>query len=184
MNTKNNQRFRYMDVCMKAALLELMQQMDFEKITVKDICKRAGVNRSTFYAHYTDIYQMLDENEEYLSQGLIDEVEKQKVSACEGSSPFLPYLHYMKQHRYFYRVVLQNRKTMPVRKSFAPLWEQLVAPQCRAAGITDEETLLYYAVGFQASVSAVLQRWIETDCAKPESELAAILQQCVPKIRM
>lgn len=182
MNTKNNQRFRYMDICMKAALLELMQQMDFEKITVKDICKRAGVNRSTFYAHYTDIYQMLDENEKYLSRGLIAEVEKQRDSKCEDSSLFLPYLRYMKQHQYFYRVVLQNRKTMPVRESFRPLWELLVAPQCRAAGITDEETLLCYAVGFQASISAVLQHWIETGCAKPEAELAAILQQCVPKI--
>lgn len=139
------------------------------------------MNRSTFYAHYTDIYQMLEENEEYLSRGLIAEVEKQKGSACEGASPFLPYLRYMKQHQYFYRVVLQNRKTMPVRKSFEPLWEQLVAPRCRAAGIADKETLLYYKVSFQAGVSAVLGHWIETGCAKPEAELAVLLEQCVPK---
>lgn len=182
MNTKNNQRYRDMDICMKAAMLELMQQMDFEKITVKDICNRAGVNRSTFYAHYTDIYQMLDENEEYLSKGLIAEVKKEKGCTCEDSSPFLPYLRYMKQHQYFYRVVLQNRKTMPVKKSFAPLWEQLVAPQCRAAGIANEETLLYYEVSFQAGVSAVLQHWIETGCTMPEAELAIILEQCTPKV--
>ena len=41
-----------MDICMKAAMLELMQKIPFEKITVKSICQRAGVNRGTFYSHY------------------------------------------------------------------------------------------------------------------------------------
>lgn len=61
----NNQRYQYMDICMKAALLELMKENDFEKITVKQICERAGVNRGTFYSHYTDIYSMLNELEDY-----------------------------------------------------------------------------------------------------------------------
>lgn len=34
---------------MDIAFLELLEQKDFEYITVKEICKRAGVNRSTFY---------------------------------------------------------------------------------------------------------------------------------------
>lgn len=37
---------------MDTALLELLDKNDFEYITVKQICLKAGVNRSTFYLHY------------------------------------------------------------------------------------------------------------------------------------
>lgn len=36
------------------ALIELMQEKDFASITVQDVLDRAGVGRSTFYAHYRD----------------------------------------------------------------------------------------------------------------------------------
>jgi len=178
MNTRNNQRYRGMDICMKAAMLELMQQMDFEKITVKAICERAGVNRGTFYTHYTDIGQMLEEIEEHLNGELAAAVKAEPT----GASPFLPYLRYMKRHQYFYRVTLANRRTLPVKKSFRPLWEQLTAAQCLDAGIADGEALSYGFLYFQAGVSAVLQHWIETGCEKSEEELAQILEQCMPEL--
>ena len=42
------------------ALVSLMQEKPFEKITVTDIVKRADINRGTFYAHYKDSRQVLD----------------------------------------------------------------------------------------------------------------------------
>ena len=45
----------------RAALLELLQEKKFEKITVTDIVKRAEINRSTFYAHYPDVMGLLEE---------------------------------------------------------------------------------------------------------------------------
>ena len=45
----------------RAALLELLQDKKFEKITVTDIVKRADINRSTFYAHYPDVMGLLEE---------------------------------------------------------------------------------------------------------------------------
>lgn len=48
MNTKNNQRFKDTEIRMQSVMLELMKYMEFEKITVKKICEKAQVNRSTF----------------------------------------------------------------------------------------------------------------------------------------
>ncbi|MBR2950520.1 MAG: TetR family transcriptional regulator, partial [Lachnospiraceae bacterium] len=45
----------------REALLELLQEKKFEKITVTDIVKRADINRSTFYAHYPDVMGLLEE---------------------------------------------------------------------------------------------------------------------------
>lgn len=183
MNTKNNQRYHDMDIFMKAALLELMKETDFEKITVKSICERAGVNRGTFYSHYTDIYNMLDDAEDYLSNELISITEEwSRCPESRNESLFTPYLRYIREHRYFYRVSLASRKNLPIRKTFRPLWEQLVLPQCRRAGILDEEELSYYFIAFQGSVTMVLRHWLETDCRESEEHLSVILQRCVPTI--
>lgn len=65
MNTKNNQRYRDMDKKLKSTLLELLKNTDFEKVTVKKLCETACVNRTTFYAHYADIYEMMGQMEEH-----------------------------------------------------------------------------------------------------------------------
>jgi len=48
------------------AFQELMSEVAFEKITVQLITKRAGVNRSTFYLHFKDKNDLLDEITERL----------------------------------------------------------------------------------------------------------------------
>ncbi|MGN1358231.1 MAG: TetR/AcrR family transcriptional regulator, partial [Bacilli bacterium] len=44
-----------------ATLLELMKEKTFEEIKVSDICNKALVNRSTFYSHYQDKYDLFSE---------------------------------------------------------------------------------------------------------------------------
>lgn len=182
MNTKNNQRYRDMDICMKAAMLELMQIMPFEKITVKSICQRASVNRGTFYSHYTDMDGIMNDLEEYLSDELLQVVKEWIENEGNCNLIFLPYLSYIKEHQYVYQVTLSNRKTLPIKKSFQPLFEQLVLPRCQTAKITDKKEIMYYHIYFQSGVTMVLKRWIETGCEKSEEVMNTILMNCIPAI--
>lgn len=51
---------------LRASLLSLMKERPIAKITVKELCSKAEINRTTFYAHYTDISQLLEQIEEDL----------------------------------------------------------------------------------------------------------------------
>ena len=42
-------------------LISLMEEKSFEEIKVSDICKKALINRSTFYSHYSDKYELFME---------------------------------------------------------------------------------------------------------------------------
>ena len=44
----------------KNAFIELRSRKPLEKITVKELCESARINKSTFYAHYKDIYDLSD----------------------------------------------------------------------------------------------------------------------------
>lgn len=53
----------------KEALIQLLSEDKFEYISVSKLCKRAGINRGTFYLHYLDKYDMMDRiKEETMSQ--------------------------------------------------------------------------------------------------------------------
>lgn len=60
---KGNRRVLYTQKVIKESLLELLKEKDIHKVTVTDICKKADINRGTFYSHYKDAYDLLDSME-------------------------------------------------------------------------------------------------------------------------
>lgn len=161
MNVKNNQRYRDTEIRMEAAMLELMKKVAFEKITVKKICEKAEVNRSTFYAHFIDIYDLLDHMEKELRKELLEQYSATKGNNLLFSEhSFIPFLKHIKKHKYFYRITLQNRKTFPIEEGYEQLWA-IFEPLCQNAGITREEDILYYFVYFQAGFTMILKRWVD-----------------------
>lgn len=67
MNTKNNKRSQNSIYKLKKTVCKMLKDIDHEKITIKDLCNAAGVNRTTFYAHFDDIESLLYEIcEEYI----------------------------------------------------------------------------------------------------------------------
>lgn len=57
-------------------LLNLMREKTFEEIKVSDICNKALINRSTFYAHYNDKYELLADCIQELKKSLTQELKK------------------------------------------------------------------------------------------------------------
>ena len=54
------------------AFLELRSKMPLEKIRVNELCRIAEINKSTFYAHYQDIYQLSEEVEQEVLQSYLN----------------------------------------------------------------------------------------------------------------
>ncbi len=59
----------------KNAFIELRSRKPLEKITVKELCESARINKSTFYAHYKDIYDLSDAMEEEVVQSIANSIQ-------------------------------------------------------------------------------------------------------------
>ena len=68
MNTKNNKRRKESVDKMEKAFVQLLQTEELKNITVSDLCKETGLNRSTFYANFIDIYDLADKLREKLER--------------------------------------------------------------------------------------------------------------------
>ena len=76
---KLDPRVRRTRQMIEQAFLELIKEKGFQSISVQDITERAGINRATFYAHFTDKFDLLDRS---IQHGFRQEIEKRMLNAC------------------------------------------------------------------------------------------------------
>lgn len=74
--TKTDRRIVKTKIQIKQAFLSLLSEKSFELITIKDITGRADINRGTFYLHYVDKYNLLEqyENEIFEKMNIIIDI--------------------------------------------------------------------------------------------------------------
>lgn len=99
MNTKNNKRKRASMQKIEQVLIELLQTKELNQISVSDICKRANLNRSTFYANYVDIYGLADTMREKLEAQVAD-LYKNEIMQGFNSHNYLLLFRHIKENRY------------------------------------------------------------------------------------
>lgn len=94
----------------KNALSELLMKKDFEEITVTEVVKTAGINRSTFYAHYNNMTEVLEEIETRVAEGILNSFMSYKESVMENPTPFLTSIAVLlqKEFDFYKRLVCAN----------------------------------------------------------------------------
>ena len=63
---KSDARVRYTKRVLEKSLLALLKEKPINKITVKEVCELAELNRATFYTHYSDCFALLEKIEKEL----------------------------------------------------------------------------------------------------------------------
>lgn len=90
------------------ALMALLAEKEFEAISVKDICERAMVHRTTFYKHYEDKYNLLlrgmREIYETLAAGA--NVPPDTFASDDAPAVFIGFFEHVEEHQHFYRLML------------------------------------------------------------------------------
>lgn len=90
MNIKENQRTRLSKILLKNALTDILKEKgSVNKVSVRELCERAQLNRSTFYAHYSEPKELLNEIENDLLQSTREHLEKSvRKTIWEHTSTF------------------------------------------------------------------------------------------------
>lgn len=73
---RNDARVRYTKHVLKESLLTLLQDKPVNRITVKEVCQMAQLNRATFYAHYSDCFDLKDSIEQELVDAFEDALDR------------------------------------------------------------------------------------------------------------
>lgn len=97
-------------------LISLMEEKSFEEIKVSDICKKALINRSTFYSHYSDKYELFMELINALKLSLFNSLNtnENNVNTREYFIELINILlnHIDDKKNIYYSILINNRNSI------------------------------------------------------------------------
>ena len=82
-------RVRYTKMVIIQSFVNLLKEKSINRITVKEICTMAEINRATFYKHYLDVYDLLDKIEEQFLNELNEILNARKNNTLKDTLTFI-----------------------------------------------------------------------------------------------
>ncbi|MBQ9795382.1 MAG: TetR/AcrR family transcriptional regulator [Clostridia bacterium] len=188
MNKSNSKYFNTARL-MDQALLLLLEKKDLEFITVKEICEKAGVNRSTFYLHYENITDLFNETIEMLNDEFKNSFSLKDVKAIiEEGNPkdlvfinrefLLPYLEYVKKNKKILKIVHEKASLFKNDAVYKKMSEEIFYPILSNFNIKKEERP-YKLEFFTRGTIGIVNKWLELDCVTSIDEIINLIIDCV-----
>lgn len=175
MNTKNNQRTRLSKLLFKNALMDLLKEKgSVAKISVRELCDRAELNRSTFYAHYNEPKDLLYEIETELLDATEEHLKKIGEENDAGAHKYiLSFLQYIRQNDKQFRTLLIDTADPEFRSRFM---QQSIIQFVDNLRIELPKELEQYIFSYILNGSTgIIIQWIRSDYAVNENEIVNLL---------
>ena len=176
---------------MDKALISLLEEKSFEYITVSEICKKAGVNRSTFYLHYENTVDLLDETARFLlddfvayfnvdTENITNKFNRNSLDELNFiSDEYLhPYLSYIKDNKIVFSTVLLHSVSFGFDEIFKRLYDNIFNPILERYNYpaTDRKyAMMFYLNG----ITAIVKEWLKDGCEKTIEEVSQIIYGCI-----
>ncbi|MDN3018931.1 TetR-like C-terminal domain-containing protein [Paenibacillus sp. BSR1-1] len=166
-NTRVDPRILRTRQLIKDALIDLLQEMELNKITVNRIAERATINRVTFYLHYRDIQDMMEKMAQEMAEDIEDIMRSatDKESTGETDSLMLEsLLEHIAGNGKFYKVVLGTRRTPIFTERLLKILTEAITKRTeksfRASSDVQRDVAIWY--GSSALIGTIVA-WLRND---------------------
>jgi AcrR family transcriptional regulator len=185
---KKDIRVRFTRKTLQDSLLALMKEKSILDISIKDICNRAGLSRSTFYTYYKDQYDLLRQIEEQTSieadkiiQPYRRGTERPSNRSREAAAIFRKALQFIADNSNSIQVLLSengdnNFQKKYIRSSIEKYW---LFTKDISDKLPDKKSARYDSVFIVSGVIALVQEWLKDGMDIPVPEMAKILTRLI-----
>ena len=167
MNTKNNRRRRESVERMERTFVELLQTRELGEITVSELCKKCGLNRSTFYANFVDLYALADHVRERLEQE-VSRLYEAEVTQGFNSNDSLRLFRHISENQIFYRTYF--------KLGYDNQYKIKVYDTRQAQRDFDNRHVAYHIEFFRSGFNAIVKMWLAGGCRETPEEMDEILR--------
>ena len=172
---EEDRRVRRTKTRLRQALTQLLAEKDLRSITVRELTDRADVNRGTFYAHYKDIYDMLEQYENQLFDSLVVLLSGYTPQQLQGDlAPLLERVFlFVEDNRDLIPVLLSGQAKDPFFQRLYAVIRDKCAGEWWGAYPVDEGNGFAYALEFVVSGTVgLVQTWMQNGLHPPAGEMA------------
>ena len=174
---KQNRKTKYTQSALKDSLIELMKEKPISQITIKELCEKADINRSTFYTHYSDQYQLL--------KSIEDETLSWVKEAIAGFSGKTEKEDFIKNIEKIFEYLVENKNHIQVlmseqgdidfqRNLMIVIYEQCGTWLTNDLGADISKSELYFVFLINGSVG-LIQHWLKTGMNETAREMSEFI---------
>lgn len=191
---KNEGKYYNTACLMDEALIQLINEKDYDYITIKEICKRAGVNRSTFYLHYETIDDLLDEATNHFFDNFYEQmhnagktkknvkdsiVNNDKDSLMLVNDDYLrPYLTFIKENKKIYQASYKSPMISSSKRQYEMMYNEYFKPIMDIFKIPLLRQKFIFNYYFQGLL-AIIKCWVDDGCKESIDEICEIITLCI-----
>lgn len=151
-----NQRTRLTKLTFRKALAQLMKDKHISQISIREICEKAELNRSTFYLHYKNVYDLLEEIENEIAAEADKAIDFKKESQIR-------FLKYLRENKDYYHILLTSNDFNFMRKYHEKVLDKLMKIMNLGVSENRQKYILSYAL--EGSM-CVVRKWSKTASTK------------------
>jgi len=178
----DDRRVRRTKKLLKDSLASLLMEKDINDITVKEIVDLADINRGTFYLHYKDIYDMLNQIENDMICDLEEIANKFPGAVLKGApKPYIEEIfQYVKENQEFCRMLLGSHGDM----AFVEKLKEMVEDKCfrsimEACPENELQSYEFFASFTVSGCIGLLQNWMEQGMKITPDKLAQVADDLI-----
>lgn len=161
--SKNDRRVRYTKQIIKESLLEMLLTTPYERVTVRELCQKADINRATFYSHYESLSALMEEIEYEECKDLFDLLDDVLVDEDHLVHATTMVLQFLKEHSILREIFLYHDAA---GKSLSKLtWEHLnqTIERLTSSGKIGKEQAYWLVLFIIHGTKESLRHWFESD---------------------
>lgn len=174
-NEKPDRRVQMSKAFLKQALISLLKEKRISRITVKQLCELADVNRSTFYAHYTDIYALLNEMENDIMTELTRALQSYVENTEDPVMMTEKLIEFIGSKHEECEVLLSAHSGLSFEKKIKTVARQFLLTDWENVAIVDERLFDYVSAFIISGSIEIVKTWLDNGRDKSPKEIAELI---------
>lgn len=175
---KLDRRKKYTRMVLKESLFIMLKEKQLYSVTVKEICELADINRSTFYAHYADQFDLLEQIEEELLDDLRDLLGAyqvgDKAEVLQITEKIIQYFAAKKEEC---QILLSQNSHSAFEQKVRQVAQHYIMQYYTATSNMDPDTFRYVSAYVVSGSIEVMKVWLNNDMDKPAEEIAKLIMK-------
>lgn len=177
MQKKIDRRIQYTLMVLKESLMELLNDKPISSITIKELCALADINRSTFYHHFADQYDLLqnieDEIIHELQQTLYEYDYREEQEMFHMTKYLLDYVASRSEH---FRILFSTHGNKGFQQRVIQVTQSLILNNLQENHLLNDEKSANYITLFVVSGSIqVIETWLHNGMQETTTEMTNII---------
>ena len=181
---KESRKTRYTRMVLQDSLFELMGEKPITKITIRELCERADINRTTFYAYYTDQYDLLRKIEDETLSWVKEVIANltSKTDKYERMEILEEIFRYFVENSRHLQILISEQGDINFQKQLFALIYQQCGISFSAATDANVSTKEDYFVFVVNGSIGLIQHWLKNGMNRSAKEMAEIIYALASQI--